>query len=185
MLIDVIVDAETLGTGPMPILLSFAAIAVDRATGKELSSIDIFIDVESQDKSSLTSDTVNFWLKLPKEAQQTQIDKGRMSIQKALVAFDSWLTHIGKKDILLWGNGTMADNRWLDSAYNTYGKANYFPLEFWQHRCIKTVVDVAHELGYPKFKFETKFNGIPHNAIDDCRHQYCYLTKYLQAMVCK
>ena len=47
-----------------------------------------------------------------------------------------------------------------------------YPTKFWDERCVRTLCDILH-INSKK----TKFVGIPHRGIDDCKHQITYCMK--------
>ena len=186
MIIDIMLDFETLGTGPCPVLLSMSAVAQDRKTKRELDHFEVFIDLESQTESTITTSTVvDFWFNQPDIARLQFQGKQLLPIDYALTLFTDFYAKLAAEtpNTFVWGNGAVSDNNWLINAYGNYDTP--CPIPHWAHRCLRTLRDTALELGYKDFKRETKFHGVPHNGLDDCRFQLSYLNKFLEAMASK
>ena len=83
----------------------------------------------------------------------------------------------------VWGNGAVADNVWIASAYKACGRKR--PRDYIGDRCVRTLVHGFGELVGRDFAREAraKFEGTPHDALDDCRHQIRYLMAARHAVV--
>ncbi len=177
-------DAETLGVKCAPVLLSISAVAKIRGEEFLPYVLNRFVTAESQHLSSVSSSTIDFWFMQYDEARATQVSKTRVSITQALKELAGFICLLREDcpdyELLIWGNGAMADNHWLTNAAELYGID--LGIDFYAHRCLKTFVDTLHELGCSNFKRSTEFTGIPHNAIDDCYHQMAYMEKYFCAL---
>ena len=178
-------DLETMGVGTHPAITEIAAVAFDRETGKTLDEFHVGVDLQSSVDVGLevSASTVNFWMNQDGIARDSFCfsQDSAIPIGDALVGFHHWISSLMLgNDIRIWGNGIMADNVWLESAYEKTGIAN--PIRYWQHNDVRTVVDMAWMFRLPNYKKLEEFEGVKHNPMDDCKHQIKYLVKYLNKM---
>lgn len=75
-----------------------------------------------------------------------------------------------KRRVTVWGNGSTMDITILQSAYEYFGMKT--PWQYWAVNDVRTIVDLK-----PEVKANTKFEGVKHSAIDDCKHQIKYLSQ--------
>jgi hypothetical protein len=73
----------------------------------------------------------------------------------------------------VWGNGVIADNVWIRSAYKACNMRR--PWKDFSDMCVRTFVEQGTLMTGIDRKNLTKFTGVPHKALDDCRHQIKYL----------
>lgn len=180
--IDVMLDLETMGNSTRPVVTEIAAVAFDRITGEEYARFHQGVDMQSSIDSGLlvSASTVEFWMKQDDEARVSFVasQANATTLAQALANFDGWVKALSKKgDLRFWGNGIMADNVWISSAFEAVRVDS--PIKFWQHNDVRTVVDMGWMIGLPNYKKLEKFTGVKHNPVDDCLHQIKYLCKYL------
>ncbi|KAK0105436.1 hypothetical protein ONS96_004823 [Cadophora gregata f. sp. sojae] len=80
------------------------------------------------------------------------------------------------------GNGAVADNIWINSAYAAWGMADRKPWTYKNDMCVRTLVRTAGDILGRDFSREEPFQGTRHDALDDCRHQIRYMVKARNAM---
>ena len=179
--IDIMLDLETLDVGDSPVIIQLSAVKFDRLTGETFDEFSMLINPQSCVKSGLkiSGDTLEWWFKqdisVIKKVLTDSILIGR-DLRHVLLEFREFLTS-DQKEIRVWGNGIMADNVWLSNVYKA--EKLEFPIKFWQHSDVRTIVDLGRTLLSADHKKETKFEGDRHNAIDDCKHQIKYVCKII------
>lgn len=171
------IDLETLGTKPGSVILSISAVAFDINTGESLDIFHQNIDVNDSIKQGLKVDieTILWWFKQPKEAQNKIIEHTGHKLRNTLVRFWQFVHDYTSNDVKVWANSARFDLGILQSAFDLYN----FDLP-WKHqneRDVRTLVSFA-----PEIKKQTEFEGIPHYGIDDCKHQIKYCSKIYQTL---
>ena len=166
---NVMIDVETMGVRSNAAIIAIGAVKFDKSS----ISPDTFyrvIDLQSCMDAGLTVDasTILWWMKQSKEAREefTSNLVPVYSLTMVLQEFMSWLSFFGDIEAI-WGNGGNFDNVILASACQAVGIE---PWDFWQDRCYRTAKSCYPELDY-------KFEGTPHNALDDATSQAKHLIK--------
>jgi hypothetical protein len=168
--VDIMVDLETMGTGPDAAIIAIGAVAFDT---KGLSN-DTFYEVVNLQSSVdlggvIDSDTVLWWLQQLPEAREEFLKPG-IHISRALMRFSEWFEDRSGTNI--WGNGAAFDNVILRSAYTRAGIEA--PWKFYQDRCFRTIKAMN-----PLVDTSSWAQGVAHNALSDALWQACYLVKVL------
>lgn len=179
--LDIMLDLETLGVGNSPVISQLSAVAFDMDSGDTFEEFNQKITPQSGVSLGLKLDvsTMEWWLKQDQKVLENvivaSITKGT-AIKDVLVAFSAYLKDAKKvhdaKELRVWGNGTLADNKWLESAFDLAGIEK--PFKYWEHSDVRTLVDLGWRITGRDLKKETEFIGEKHNAIDDCKHQIRY-----------
>ena len=104
-----------------------------------------------------------------------------VKLEDVLEEFTIWIKHLKEKfgidhkvNVNIWGNGALADNKWIRQAYKVCNMEP--PWAFYEDRDVRTLV----ELGRRLFDYEVRkivFEGTVHNALDDCKHQIKYCSE--------
>lgn len=175
---NVMIDLETLGTSKNALILSFAAVRFDIETGQRLSSVQFKIDPESCEKVGLKIDasTVFWWLRQKKEAQIMLVEAVRTPLEEALMTLHLFINRV--ENTCVWGNGATFDLSILANAYEACGLP--VPWAFFNERDVRTLVSLN-----PQIKYDTKFMGVPHDALHDCLHQIEYCSKIYKSLKTK
>lgn len=171
---DIMLDLETLGTGPSPAILQIAVVEFDLVTGETGAEFDTLIDLQSciDTGMSIDASTLGWWLEQPKKVRadilyMASIDENPC-ITQVLQKFAGWVDSYDGVETV-WGNGILADNQWLRNAFELAD----VPLpRNWNHRTdrdVRTIIDLAKRKN-PKFT-KPRFKGTRHNALHDCYHQ--------------
>jgi hypothetical protein len=168
-------DLETLGNRINPTIAQISAVAftleqgvipntefnelVDTATG---IAVGLHVD----------SNTVKWWKDQSQVAQDLVLGSGdRLGIHQVLSEFTDYINNFKTQgyNVYLWGNGIRADNVWLLSAYKACGMED--PIAYNEDLDYRTLHYLAKKKSGIDFKKVTEFEGVPHNAIDDCKYQ--------------
>lgn len=180
-IIDVMLDLETLGLGNTPVISQISAVAFDIQTGDIYEQFNEKTSPQSCVALGLKIDagTVEWWLKQEQGVLNNVIVKSiaeGKDLKSVLIDFSTFLANIKKtheaKELRVWGNGTLADNKWLESAFDLANLPK--PFKYWEHSDVRTLVDLGWRITGKDYKKDTKFEGEKHNAIDDCKHQIKY-----------
>lgn len=176
--IFIMLDLETLGNRINPVIAQISAVAFTLEGGDiEGSEFDILVDIESCKSVGLETNpsTLQWWSEQSQEAQDLVFnnppDNPRTYIEDALNEFTHYITGyktLGHR-VYVWGNGIRADNVWLLSAYKACGKED--PIAYNEDLDYRTLHYIAKKKSGIDVKKITEFDGIPHNAIDDCKYQ--------------
>lgn len=174
MLNNIMLDLETMGTGPNSAIIAIGAVRFDTEDIIRGDSNNGILDkfYEIVDLKSSTSlgleidpDTVMWWMKQSDNARG-QFERDGIHLVKALCSFSEWVGD----DAIIWGNGAAFDNVILANAYE---KALHpQPWKFWNDRCYRTVKNL-----HPQIEMERV--GTYHCAVDDAESQALHLMKIL------
>lgn len=189
-ILDIMTDLETLGKGNSPVITQISAVAFNLETGEIFpDEFDKFVSPMSSVKAGLDidSDTVSWWLKQDKEAIEKVFVESILNgeeLKSVLLSFNSWIESLklkhNVKSIRIYGNGVLADIKWLESAYDSLGiKPSW---DFRDPSDVRTLVDLGKRLFNVNPKDTIAFEGIKHNAIDDCKHQIKYCCAIVKSM---
>jgi hypothetical protein len=164
---DIMIDIETVGTGPDACILTIAAQTFDpNALGYLPQDYYARVDIDSQPNREVDDATVEWWATQPQEAQDEAFgEEGRISLKQALEELSKLCFHCN----LTWANGTTFDMVILENAY----KQEQLPLpwRFWNVRDARTVYSLYPDLPKPKAS---------HHALEDCKRQIDLLQQTLQ-----
>ena len=166
----VMLDLETMGTGPNAAIIAIGAVEFDRE-GLTENEFYATVSLESCAKVGLSIEagTVLWWMKQDEAARNEFIGKQGFPVYEALQSFSKWFP----KGAKVWGNGAAFDNVILRNAYSVLGYDAPWP--FWDDRCYRTVRAEA-----PTVQPVTRV-GTYHNALDDAKTQALQLIEIWRA----
>ena len=112
---DLMLDIETVGTGPDACILTIAAQTFDpTALGYLPKDYYARVDIDSQPNREVDDATVEWWATQPQEAQDEAFgEEGRIPLKQALEELSKLCFHCN----LTWANGTTFDMVILENAY--------------------------------------------------------------------
>lgn len=162
------VDIETMGNSSNSAIVSIAAVEFDLDTGDTGREFYINVDLQSCIDAGLILDasTVLWWMNQDKKAQLTFQDNPA----SLGVALGQFVKFVGRNNYKVWGNSARFDCGILQDAFKKIGVDICW--DFWNERCLRTLVSFR-----PSIKEQTKFIGVKHNSIDDCKHQIRYASE--------
>jgi exodeoxyribonuclease VIII len=167
----VMVDLETLSTGPNAAILSIGAVKFDPFDSDvQLDSFYQPIEAASCQALGLTisAETVLWWMETPQDSARIRyLNERHMDLPSTLEGFLSWF---GNESLPVWGNGATFDNVILRNAIEKVGYE--VPWRFWHDRCFRTLKNMAPGVEAPAPE-------IRHHALCDAVSQ----TRHLQAIV--
>jgi hypothetical protein len=172
---DVMIDIETLATGPNAVILTIGALRFNPYVDDSVRSVhdmETFycrIDPESFDwpEAEINEDTLKWWSKQPPEIQHEAFGEGvtRLHIREALEQLFDFCRPLDR----VWANGPAFDIVILESAAKRLNIQ--LPWSFWQARDCRTVFRMLPQK-------DARSNN--HNALDDCYLQTLKLQKALK-----
>ena len=186
---DIMLDIETLGVGIGPVITQISAVSFDLETGETGEEFNILVDPMSCIRNNLkvNNSTFKFWSGQDKDVFKKVVLNSFLEgkeLKDSLELLNEFIETVrgnsDSKKVTVWGNGIMADNVWLTSAYE---ECNVLPeWKYSEHRDVRTLVDLGKILNLKDYKSDTEFEGERHNAIDDCKHQIRYCSSYIKEL---
>ena len=185
---DIMVDLETLGTRQDAIVLEISAVEFNHHTGEIGEVFDAKLDIDDQllYRRSLNCETLQWWFKQDKDARKSVFyNMAKVQTSTALYEFRNFVDRCDNKCnsdsdrrvVKLWGNGSIFDLGILQNMYETCLPNMKLPWKFWAVNDVRTIVDLN-----PDVKRNCKFDGTPHCAVDDCKHEIKYLVETLKTI---
>ncbi len=159
---DYSIDIESLSTRFDAPVLSIGVAAFDRATGNVGATFYREVKIDSAIQYGVVSgSTIAWWMGQTDAAKKLfQSEDKKVSLPQALLDLGKFLI----PGSCVWGNGATTDITILEYAHTKV--AAKLPWDSWNIRDMRTAVDIA---GYRKG--DVSFEGVPHNALDDAKHQ--------------
>lgn len=176
------VDIESMGEKPDAPIVSIGAVFFDPASGQTGPEFYKVISLESAMGWGGVPDasTILFWLKETSEARSEIVMDHAIRLDDALLQFKDFIAENaanGKDTVQVWGNGATFDNVLLENSYARTGIT--CPWKYWNNRDVRTIVELGKAVGYTP-RHEIPFEGEPHKAISDARHQVKYVSAIWQ-----
>jgi len=163
-------DLETLSTEPNAAIASIGLVVFNEK--KVIDRCQLNVDIESSMDAGLhvSGSTLKWWLKQDKEAiDPTFNDLNILDLNSALEVVTASYHEYECEDV--YGNGSIADIQWLNSAYKAIGQRQ--PWKYYNEMCYRTIR--AH---LPAIEFV--YDGTKHVAVDDAENQARYLIDVMQ-----
>ena len=175
MLSDIMIDLETLATSPNAAVLTIGAVKFD-PFGDELSDPScekfyIKVDIDSCDELELdvSEDTVNWWSKQSKEAQDEAFSTdNRIHVREAFNQLYKFCW--GAKRV--WSHGAAFDVVICENIFRKLNKA--VPWSFWEIRDTRTLFDLGIDPQRPPV--------LKHHALEDAWNQAVGVQKVFQRL---
>ena len=171
---DIMIDIETLGTGPDACILTIAAQCFNPLEKHDFSSYPSYyarIDIENQPDRNIQDDVIRWWADQPIEAKDEAFNQdNRIFLRDSLQELGKMIWHSNR----FWANGPTFDANILEHAYKSYNMA--LPWKFHVVRDARTVYGLCPSLKkYPA----------SHHALEDCRRQILLLWQALDILEIK
>lgn len=156
---DLMIDIETLATGPDAMIMTIAAQVFDPiSTGWPERHFYARISPESQPRRHIDDSTVEWWAKQGPEAQREVFEEQfRRDLGDCLEELGKMIWQSDK----IWANGPTFDMNILEHAYKEHGIP--LPWKFYKVRDARTVYSLWPDCPVPK--------SASHHALDDCKRQ--------------
>jgi hypothetical protein len=169
---DLMIDIETVGTGPNACILTIAAQAFDPfSRGYYDRHYYARVDIESQPERNIEQGTIDWWATQPSAARDEAFaEDGRIPLTQALEELGKLIWHSKR----IWANGPTFDMNILEHAYKSYSMP--LPWKYFLIRDARTVYSLVPSLNkYPA----------SHHALEDCRRQIDLLHDSLEYLKIK
>lgn len=171
---EIMLDLETLGTGPNAAILSIGAVKFDLEKG-EVSPDRFYVTVDLENSIDLgaviDASTIKWWMGQSSEARGQFLVPG-LQLADALNKLTKW---IGEQDgMRVWGNGATFDNVLIRNAYQMAGVT--CPWKYWNDMCYRTIKNLYPNVGI------TNRIGTYHNAVDDAQTQAEHIIRIFQTI---
>jgi hypothetical protein len=173
--VHVVLDIETLDTGPNAAIIALAALVMTVEYGIFNDDFYEIVDLDSSIKSGGTigADTLKWWLTVPSESAKAEVIKKQSEpLVEVLARFTKYMTR--GKNVKVWGNGANFDNVIIRSSYDRLGMV--CPWSSKQDMCFRTLKGFFPEL-IVKPPVDKQ-----HIAIEDTRAQAISLLSMLRKM---
>ncbi len=173
------IDLETMGKNPDAPIISIGAIFFDPQTGDMGPEFSKTIDLETAG-GVIDRDTIKWWLKQSREAQSA-IMTDEIPLDDALLQLREFIDeNSGEFFVQVWGNGANFDNTILCRSYERQGIP--CPWRYYNDRDVRTIVELGNSIGFD-VRMAIPFEGVPHNALDDARHQAKQVSAIWQKLI--
>ncbi|EPE34419.1 Ribonuclease H-like protein [Glarea lozoyensis ATCC 20868] len=196
---NIMLDLEcTDASVPNPVIIEMAALHFDIDTGDILGSFTTPVNFQSCLDHGLLADRQEGldWLQATIPDTLATSKASPVTLTHALFKFSSFLRASSKlnaekltarnlrtdqSQLMIWGNGAVADNIWIASAYRVCGMER--PWKYYNDMCLRTFVKQCTFMTGKDFAKDEIFEGKKHVALDDCRYQVSYLVKARKHLV--
>ena len=161
---DIMIDIETVATGPEACILTIAAQCFDPLVKGDFDKLQHYycrVDIDSQETRKIEQSTIDWWATQPEAVREEAFSpEGRVPLQTALEELGKLIWHSKR----VWANGPTFDMTILEHAYKSYNMA--LPWQYYNVRDARTIYSLWPDLvKYPA----------SHNALEDCRRQILLL----------
>lgn len=163
---DLMIDFETLGTGPNTIVISVGAQFFDLNTGEYGPTFYMAFDIEDQMKKGrvFTPSTLKWWMSQSNGAKKVFHEQAKPTKQ-ILETFAAWCkSNCGKKYLKPWGNGATFDISIMESLFSDFElECPWLYYNVMDMRTFRRFI--ANDAKVPKEE------GVNHHALDDAKNQ--------------
>ncbi|ERB16555.1 exonuclease [Escherichia coli] len=176
------IDIETMGTNTNAPIVVIGAVFFDPQTGEIGPVFYIVISLTDAMNTGAVPDggTIEWWLVQSSEARSA-ILVNQIPLDDALLQFREFISeHSDEKFVQVWGNGATFDNAILRRSYERQGIP--CPWRYCNDRDVRTIVELGKTIGFDA-RTAIPFEGVPHNALDDARHQAKYVSAIWQKLI--
>ncbi|HHI2102210.1 TPA: 3'-5' exoribonuclease [Escherichia coli] len=173
------IDLETMGKNPDAPIISLGAIFFDPQTGEMGPEFSKTIDLDTAG-GVIDRDVIKWWLKQSREAQSA-ILTDEIPLDDALLQLREFIDENSCGFyVRVWGNGVNFDNVILRRSYERQGIP--CPWRYCNDRDVRTIVELGNSIGFD-VRMTIPFEGVPHNALDDARHQAKQVSAIWQKLI--
>lgn len=167
----VMVDIETLGTGPTSVVLSIGVFSPQ-------FTFHNYVDIDSQLKygAKIDADTVLWWMNQSYSGRNKQVTATRRVMSQVLCGLYGAFRDASLPDgYTVWSNGAAFDLPIIRWHADQCGYK--LPWEYWQERCFRTTRagvprDRRHEIDADVLRV---LGPVKHDALEDAGRQHLWL----------
>nr|WP_311764498.1 3'-5' exoribonuclease [Escherichia coli] len=173
------IDLETMGTGPDAQIASIGAVFFDPQTGEMGPEFNKTIDMKTGG-GTVNISTIEWWLQQSSEAR-TAILTDKIPMDDALLQFREFIDeNSGEFFVQVWGNWSNFDNMILRRSYERQDIP--CPWHFTNDRDVRTIVALGLVIDFDA-RNVIAFEGERHNALHDARYQAKYVSAIWQKLI--
>nr|WP_238911681.1 3'-5' exoribonuclease [Escherichia coli] len=173
------IDLETMGKNPDAPIASIGAVFFDPQTGEQGPEFSKIIDMGTCG-GTVDISTIEWWLQRSGEARAA-ILADRIPLDDALLQLREFIDeNSGEFFVQVWGNGANFGNVILRRSYERQGIP--CPWLYYNDRDVRTIVELGNAIGFD-VRMAIPFEGVPHNALDDARHQAKQVSAIWQKLI--
>jgi len=157
---SLMLDLETMATGPNATLLTLGAVTFNPWGNGYSDKLYFRIDIDDQDALGREVDpnTLDWWSKQdPAIMEEAFSPEDRVPLKEAVDQFHKFAWGCDT----FWSHGATFDLVIMENLYKQLGKP--LPWNFWQLRCTRTLFDLGWDPDMPK--------NSKHNALEDAIRQ--------------
>ncbi len=170
---------KTMGTSPDAPIISIGAIFYDPQTGDMGPEFSKTIDLETAG-GVIDRGAIKYWCKQSREAQSA-IMTDEIPLDDALLQLREFIDeNSGEFFVQIWGKEANFNNVILRRSYERQGIP--CPWSYYNDRDVRTIVELGNSIGFD-VRMTIPFEGVPHNALDDARHQAKQVSAIWQKLI--
>lgn len=161
---DIMIDIESLDTGPQCVILTIGAVLFDPKGQGIIEKLELRPTIEEQTElgRTINDDTLRWWGEQSEAAQEEALgDRDRVPFAECMDILYKfcWLHNNGN----VWSNGASFDVVVMESAWKQLGKLP--PWNFWKIRDTRTIYDITG------VKLKDGGHTTSHKAVEDAERQ--------------
>ncbi|HAX2344740.1 TPA: 3'-5' exoribonuclease [Escherichia coli] len=170
------IDTETLGTGPDAVIFAIGAVFFDPFTGKLGKQFEKYIDPVDSERNggTVNASTALWWAGKSAEARSCLLNAEGTE----LAAVTEFLAFISRnmqdetlgKALTVWCKGASFDFPILRSAIKRTAGEKSVPWRYWNERCMRSLIDMAKSSGW-RMPGRSGKETIAHTALGDAIYQ--------------
>ncbi|MBB7084368.1 3'-5' exoribonuclease, partial [Escherichia coli] len=170
------IDTETLGTGPDAVIFAIGAVFFDPFTGKLGKQFEKYIDPVDSERNggTVNASTALWWAGQSVEARSCLLNAEGTE----LAAVTEFLAFISRnmqdetlgKALTVWCKGASFDFPILRSAIKRTAGEKSVPWRYWNERCMRSLIDMAKSSGW-RMPGRSGKETIAHTALGDAIYQ--------------
>ncbi|HAX1979531.1 TPA: 3'-5' exoribonuclease [Escherichia coli] len=170
------IDTETLGTGPDAVIFAIGAVFFDPFTGKLGKQFEKYIDPVDSERNggTVNASTALWWAGESAEARACLLNAEGTE----LAAVTEFLAFISRnmqdetlgKALTVWCKGASFDFPILRSAIKRTAGEKSIPWRYWNERCMRPLIDMAKSSGW-RMPGRSGKETIAHTALGDAIYQ--------------
>jgi DNA polymerase III epsilon subunit-like protein len=172
MLVNTMIDLETMSTAKTAAILSIGAVKFDIEEEKIIGEFYQNVELSSCIHLGMHTmqDTLDWWAKDSQKEARDTLTKDAVELDTALLKFLDWINDEG---IIPWANGATFDIPILENAFKVCRRP--VPWKFYNESCYRTFKRM-----YPSILVSR--DGMKHNALDDAKYQAKHLMRILKSL---
>lgn len=168
---DIMIDIESLDTGPDCVILTIGAVLFDPKGQGIIDKIELRPTIEEQTdifNRTINPDTLRWWGEQSEAAQEEALgDRDRVSFKECMETLYKWCWRYNNGKV--WSNGASFDVVVMESAWRNHGMMP--PWNFWNIRDTRTIYDICG------VSLKDGGHSTSHKAVEDAERQAIVVQK--------